>query len=137
MKRTILQTRFVVRKSRPGLGHGLFATQWLRSGDFVLEYQGSRIPTPIADALPSRYLFAVDEQWTIDGSDRENVARYINHSCDANCECDLRDGRILIFAARDIEKGEEITIDYGPEYFEEFIKPRGCKCAQCVGVAAY
>lgn len=135
MRTKILHARFAVRKSRPGLGHGLFATAALKKGDFVLEYTGRRVPTAQADTMPSRYLFEIDRAWTIDGSSRSNIARYINHSCSPNCEGDIRDGRILIYAARDISKGEELTIDYGPEYFDEFIKPTGCKCGSCARVA--
>ncbi len=131
MRRTILQAKFAVRKSRPGLGHGLFATSALHKGDFVLEYSGRRIPTSLADTLKSRYLFEIDRRWTIDGSTRANVARYINHSCEPNCEGDVHDGRVLIYTARDIRKGEELTIDYGKEYFDEFIRPAGCKCDAC------
>lgn len=131
MRTRILHARFAIRKSRPGLGHGLFATASLGRGDFILEYTGRRIPTRQADALASRYLFEIDRRWTIDGSSRSNIARYINHSCTPNCEGDIRDGRILIYAARDIVKGEEFTIDYGEEYFDEFIRPTGCKCMKC------
>jgi SET domain-containing protein len=131
MRRTILQAKFAVRKSCPGLGHGLFATAMLRRGDFVLEYSGRRIPTTFADTLKSRYLFEIDRRWTIDGSSRANIARYINHSCAPNCEGDVRDGRVLIYAGRDIKKGEELTINYGEEYFDEFIRPTGCKCESC------
>ena len=115
------------------MGHGLFATSTLRKGDFILEYRGRRIPTPQADLSKSRYLFEIDRSLTIDGSPRFNLARYINHSCKPNCEADMRDGRILIYASRDIANGEELTIDYGEEYFDEFIKPVGCKCAHCHG----
>lgn len=131
MRTRIFHARFAVRKSRPGLGHGLFATAALKKGDFVLEYTGRRIPTRKADSLSSRYLFEIDGRWTIDGSSRSNIARYINHSCEPNCEGDLREARILIYAARDIARGEELTIDYGEEYFAEFIRPVGCKCQKC------
>lgn len=134
MRRTILHARFAVRKSHPGLGHGLFATAFLKKGDFVLEYVGKRVATPRADAMSSRYLFEIDRNWTIDGATRSNIARYINHSCRPNCEGDIREGRILIYAAHDINTGEELTIDYGKEYFDEFIRPDGCKCVRC---AAY
>lgn len=131
MRRSILQAKYAVRKSRPGLGQGLFATSGISRGDFVLEYVGKRIPTSLADTLKSRYLFEIDRKWTVDGSVRSNIARYINHSCAPNCEAELREGRILIYAARQIAKGEELTIDYGEEYFDEFIRPVGCKCEAC------
>lgn len=136
MRRTILHARFAVRKARPGLGHGLYATALLRKGDFIVEYSGKQISTSYADTLKTRYLFEIDGTWTIDGSDMHNIARYVNHSCEPNCECEIRDGRVLIYATRDIEKGEEITIDYGEEYFDEFIRPVGCKCERCVKLVA-
>ncbi|KKW19866.1 MAG: hypothetical protein UY63_C0005G0049 [Parcubacteria group bacterium GW2011_GWA2_51_10] len=131
MRRHFFQARFAIQKSRPGLGHGLFATANLSKGDFVLEYTGKKIPTKLADEITSRYLFEIDRKWTVDGSVQSNLARYINHSCEPNCECVLEGGRILIYASRDIEKGEELSFDYGEEYFDEYIKPMGCKCHKC------
>lgn len=133
MNKGVIKSRFAVRQSRPGMGRGLFATVPIRKGDFILEYTGRRIPTSYADTLKTRYLFELDEKWTVDGSMRTNVARHVNHSCVPNCEVQLRDGKILIFAARNIQRGEELTFDYGDEYFEEFIRPSGCKCAHCRG----
>lgn len=111
------------------MGHGLFAVVPIRKGDFILEYTGKRIPTALADTMKSRYLFEIDEDWTIDGASRSNTARYINHSCEPNTEAEIEDGRILIHAVRDIKEGEELTIDYDTEYFDEFIRPTGCKCS--------
>ena len=132
MRTRILHARFAVRKSRPGVGQGLFATDILNKGDFILEYAGKKIPTRVADSLSSRYLFEIDRKWTIDGSKRSNIARYINHSCEPNCEGELHGGRILIYATRNIVRGEELTINYGEEYFNEFIRPIGCKCEKCI-----
>jgi len=126
-----LRERFSVKRSLPGLGRGLFAAEPFKKGDFVLEYTGKKILTTYADTLKTRYLFEVDDTWTIDGGVSENIARYINHSCTPNCECDVKDGRILIHATRDIKTGEELTMDYGDEYFDEFIRPKGCKCNRC------
>ena len=114
------------------MGQGLFAAACIKRGDFILEYTGKKIPTAVADTMKdSRYLFEVDEEWTIDGSPRSNAARYINHSCDPNTEAEIKHGRILIHAVRDIKKGEELTIDYDTEYFDEFIRPVGCMCVKC------
>ena len=132
MRATIFRTKFAVRRAKPGLGHGLFATSAIREGDFVLEYKGRHVPTTAADNLKTRYLFEIDSVWTIDGSGQANTARYVNHSCAPNCEAELRDGKVLIFATRDIKPGEELTIDYGEEYFKEFIEPEGCKCVKCL-----
>lgn len=120
--------RFAVRRT-PGRGLGLFALVPFKRGDFVIEYTGEKIPTDLADTLTTRYLFEIDEKWTIDGSTRGNIARYINHSCDGNCETEISDDdRILIEAVRKIAPGEELTYDYGDEYFNEFIRPVGCLC---------
>jgi SET domain-containing protein len=124
--------RFAIRPSFPGTGDGLFAVTPLRQGAFVLEYTGMRVPTPSAEENDSRYLFLVDDEWTIDGTVPENLAGYINHGCMPNCEAALEEKRIMIYALRDIQSGEELTIDYGEEYFDKFIAPVGCKCATCI-----
>ena len=113
------------------MGQGLFAVVPIRKGDFILEYTGKKIPTALADTMTSRYLFEIDKDWTIDGSARSNTARYINHACDPNTEAEIENGRIMIHAVRNIKKGEELTIDYDSEYFDEFIRPVGCKCVKC------
>ena len=120
-----------VRPSGPEVGNGLFATADMAKRDFIAEYTGIKIPTVLADASTSRYLFELDKDWTIDGSPLSNLARYINHSCDPNAEVEIENGRIMIHAIKNIGRGEEITIDYDTEYFEEFIKPVGCKCKSC------
>ena len=127
-------TDFEVRKSNhEGVGLGLFARARIQKGAFILEYTGVRIPTKTADEHPGRYLFEVNDEWTIDGEPSHNVARYINHSCDPNTEATIERDRINIYAARTIQVGEELTIDYGEEYFDEFIRPVGCRCgsARC------
>lgn len=122
--------RFEIREGRPGTGLGLYAKEDIKKGDFVLEYTGKKIPTKVADDMEeARYLFEIDKKWTIDGEDESNTARYINHCCDPNVEAEVHDGHILITAVRDIHAGEELGIDYGEEYYKEFIKPDGCLCA--------
>ena len=124
--------RFRLGRSKPGMGLGLFTREAIEAGEFVIEYSGKRIPTILADRLTTKYLFEIDETWTIDGSDRSNLARYVNHSCMPNCEAEItEDDRIIFSAIRDIEIGEELTLDYGEEYFDEFIRPVGCRCDSC------
>ncbi len=120
-----------VKPSLMQTGDGLFAGADVMKGDFIAEYTGTKITTALADVSKSRYLFEVDSKWTIDGETSSNIARYINHACEPNTEAEIHDDHILISAIRDIKAGEEFTIDYGKEYFDEFIKPKGCKCVQC------
>ena len=75
---------------------------------------------------------AIDEDYLIDGSPRSNGARYINHSCQPNAKAYRTGLRIWIWSIRAIKIGEEITIDYGKKYFDDFIKPVGCKCDKCI-----
>jgi SET domain-containing protein len=126
--------KFRIGRPGVGLGLGLYAREPFKTGEFVMEYTGNRIPTKEADILETRYLFEIDKDWTIDGSPRSNTARYMNHACYPNCETDIVNGKILITAVRDIEPGEELTFDYGEEYFDEFIRPVGCKCADCASL---
>ncbi|HEY4527230.1 MAG TPA: SET domain-containing protein [Candidatus Paceibacterota bacterium] len=125
-------SRFAIKKSLPGVGKGLFAVESIKKGERILEYTGDRIPTKEANESDSRYLFEIDKTWTIDGPVPENIAGYVNHSCDPNIEAVIEDGRIFYSAIRAIKSGEELTIDYGEEYFKEFIEPVGCRCADCI-----
>jgi len=131
MTTQVLDPRFEVKNSRPGTGLGLFARVPIKKDDFILEYTGERIPTVVADERDSKYLFELDADWTIDGETKENTARYINHDCYPNTETDIVNGKIIFEAIRDIAAGEELTVDYGDEYFDEFIRPGGCRCASC------
>jgi len=125
--------RVDARDAKYGIGRGLFVCEEVTAGSFVVEYSGKLIPTSTADELhTNEYLFRVSEHWTIDGRGEENSARYINHSCSPNCKTELIDSRVCVFALRDISTGEELTFDYGPEYFAEHILPKGCKCNACV-----
>ena len=123
------QHQFIVRRTQTGLG--LFTDRPIRRGDFVIEYTGELIPNSATERMKGRYLFQVNSRWTVDGAGRENISRYINHSCRPNCEAFIKRSRILIYARRNIAAGEELCYDYGKEYFEEFILPEGCRCAQC------
>jgi SET domain-containing protein len=77
------------------------------------------------------YLFWTGKNTMIDGNIKKNTARYINHSCAPNCEVDIRKQRIYIFARRNLKAGEELNYDYGSEFFDTHIKPKGCKCNKC------
>ncbi len=130
MSRTASSRRpFRVGRSKTGLG--LFATKLIRRGSFIVRYTGKKLHNSIADDLDTKYLFEINNRWTIDGSSRRNIARYINHSCKPNAEADVKKHKILISAIRTIHPGDEITYNYGRNYFNAFIKQRGCRCAAC------
>jgi len=122
-----------VGRSRTGLG--LFATVPIAKGAFIIAYQGRRISHAQAERLEARgarYIFEINSRWSIDGSSRRNTMRYANHSCRPNAESDLVKGEMILRAIKAIQPGDEITYDYGEEYFELFIAPVGCKCVKCL-----
>jgi uncharacterized protein len=130
MEKTAEQKKkYVVKKSRAGLG--LFAVAPFKKGEFVIEYIGERLMGKKAEDRYNKYLFEVNSNLTIDGSVRSNVARYINHSCRPNCEVRIYAKRVRIWTIKKIFPGEQFSYDYGKEYFDEYIKPVGCKCASC------
>jgi uncharacterized protein len=122
-----------IGRSRTGLG--LFATKPIKKGTRIIRYFGPLLDCSKEedDAIENKYLFQLTNRWTIDGSVRENVARYINHSCRPNAESDVkpRKRKVFIRAIKNIEPGEEINYDYGTDYFKEYLKPIGCLCAAC------
>ena len=123
--------KFAVKRSKAGLG--LFATTPIKKDEEIIEYTGELISEDEANERGGKYLFRIDDNWTIDGKDRKNVARYINHSCRPNAEAELNEDeqRVFILAKRAIKPGEEIAYDYGKEYFDDHIKPTGCRCIKC------
>ncbi len=112
-------------------GLGLFAKTELKRGACIIEYTGEIITAREANARGGRYLFETSANRHIDGTTRKNVARYINHSCRPNAEPDTIGGRVFIYAKRKILPGEELCYDYGKDYWDEYIKPKGCLCRKC------
>lgn len=125
---------FRVGRSKTGLG--LFATREIKKGDFIAEYKGRLIPDEEARRLEAdttnRYLYEVNGRWTVDGSSRRNLARYANHSCRPNAESDTKKHMVFLRAIKKIQPDDEITYDYGKDYFDAFLKPIGCKCDKCI-----
>jgi hypothetical protein len=122
-----------VGRSRTGLG--LFATKPIKKGSKIIRYFGPLLDSKKKkdDAIENKYLFELNNRWTIDGSVRKNVARYINHACKPNAESDVRPRKrkVVIRAIKNIEPGDEINYDYGTDYFKAYLKPIGCKCDAC------
>jgi hypothetical protein len=118
-----------VRRSRAGLG--LFALSPIKKGSCVVEYTGRLLSEAETYTNNSKYLFAISDKKMIDGRGKSNRARYINHSCRPNCEIEIWRGRAFIMAKRAIKPGEELSYDYGRDYFDAHIKPKGCRCLKC------
>ena len=121
--------KFSVKKSTAGLG--LFSNLPVKKGEFVIEYTGKMLTSKEADEKGGKYLFEINSRFTVDGTGRENTARYINHSCRPNCEARIKNKKILIYSIKNIKEGEELTYNYGLSYFKEYIKPHGCRCPHC------
>ncbi len=120
----------IVKRGISGLG--LFARKEFVRGDFILEYTGEIISQDEANIRGGKYLFSISHQKVIDGKERHNLARYINHSCKPNAyaELDEETEKVFIYAKKKISTGEEITYHYGKEYFEDMIGEY-CKCLRC------
>jgi uncharacterized protein len=110
---------YIVRRSRVH-GRGLFARTPYMAGDLVGEYRGRVIDVALEGETSSAWnsdpsytlLFALDDGLTIDAGVKGNSIRFINHSCDPNCETSVEGDRVFVHALRQIEPGEELTYDY-------------------------
>jgi hypothetical protein len=129
-------------------GNGVFARRAIEAGERIVEYTGKRISWDEAteraerSGQPVNYtlFFTLDDGRVIDGGDEGNDARFINHSCDPNCEAYEDEGRVYIHALRDIEPGEELNYNYALIYDGRHTaaikKAFACRCgaANCTGV---
>lgn len=118
-----------VRKSKTG--KGLFAQEVIPKGACIIEYIGKNIKKADQKNAHGKYVFETGKDLMIDGNIKKNLARFINHSCAPNCEADGPEGKVYILSLKKIKEGEELTYDYGEEYFDEHIKPKGCLCIKC------
>lgn len=121
MRQTDFQVRRRLSLRRSGIhGRGVFAREPIPAGTRLIEYRGERITVAEGDARypldPSvpyhTFLFEIDDGVVIDAGRRGNMARWINHSCEPNCDAVIEDARIYIESIRDIAAGEELTYDY-------------------------
>lgn len=128
---TITKSNFTVKRGTHGLG--LFTNVAFKKGDLVTEYTGEKISTDTANERGGQYLFELNDNWVVDGRDRKHQARYINHSCAPNCypEIDEAEEHIFVYAKKNINPGEELTYDYGKEFWNVHIATKGCRCAKC------
>jgi SET domain-containing protein len=109
----------VVRRSKVH-GNGCFARRDIPKGTRIIEYLGERMSHKEADRRYANedagnnhtFLFIADRRTVIDATVGGNEARWINHSCDGNCESEIEKSRVFIDARRDIARGEELGYDY-------------------------
>lgn len=119
------------RVARGISGLGLVAVVPIAEDGYIIEYTGTVLKLADVPDKPNMYLMEVGRNKYIDGSIRTNTARYVNHSCNPNAYLIIERGHAWIRALRDIAAGEEITFDYGEDFFNTYIQPKGCRCAQC------
>ena len=145
MKKTT-SPHIIVRKSCIH-NNGIFAKKDIPKGTKIIEYVGEKITkkeaekrenivlkeSKTSETKGAVYIFELNKKYDIDGYPLYNTARWINHSCEPNCETCIIDNHIWIIALRDIKKGEELSYDYGYSLddFEEH--PCKCGCKSCVG----
>ena len=128
---------------------GVFARCDIPTGTRVLEYTGEKISKTESDrrararlerakktGVAAVYIFNLNQRQDLDGSQRSNTARLLNHSCDPNCEAIQTRGRIWLTAVRDIKEGEELTFNYGFDL--ENWHEHECRCGskRCIGFIA-
>ena len=121
---------YTIKRTATGLG--MFAMEPIPADTRIIEYIGPVMTNEEADRKGGKYLMSIDEKYVIDGTPRSNTARYINHSCRPNAKAFRSGLRVWIWSLRAIKPGEEIAYNYGKEYFDDHIKPKGCKCKKCL-----
>ncbi len=129
-------------------GRGLYAVAKIKQGTDIIQYVGEKISKEESTRRALEweeharntgeglvYIFELDDEWDLDGREGDNPARYMNHSCDGNCEAvnDEDEGEIWITARRDIKKGEELVYDYGYDMEHFLDHPCLCGADNCIG----
>tara|TARA_B100000787_G_scaffold72128_1_gene52988 strand:+ start:949 stop:1440 length:492 start_codon:yes stop_codon:yes gene_type:complete len=139
---------YQVKKSKVH-GTGVFATDNIKKGINIIQYIGEKITKSEGDKRSAErikkylnkknegsvYIFELNKKYDIDGCPKYNNARYINHSCEPNCEVDIIKNEIWISSVKKIKKGEELNYDYGYPFDKEDFKDHICKCGsnKCIG----
>jgi SET domain-containing protein len=117
-------------------GQGLFAAQDITKGTRIIAYIGEKISRrESARRLEAgnAYIFHLNYRYALDGETLENTARYINHSCEPNCQVEKTNGTLWIVALRDIKEGEELSYNYGYEFKHYKDNPCNCGAKNCCG----
>ena len=130
-------------------GIGITASIDIKKNKKIIQYIGDKITKKEGDIrsaerikkylnkknVGSVYIFELNKKYDIDGSPLYNKARYINHSCEPNCEVDILKDEIWISSIKDIKKGEELNYDYGYPFDKGDYSDHICKCgtSKCIG----
>lgn len=130
---------FVVKETAEK-GRGCFAIKDIPKGTQIIEYKGKIISKAVSDKMESKHkakgelwIFTLNDEYDIDASRQGNEARFINHSCDTNCEAvNYDDEEVWIEASRDIKAGEELSYNYGFSEPDEYF-PCLCGSPNCRG----
>tara|TARA_B100001027_G_scaffold205599_1_gene168577 strand:- start:77 stop:562 length:486 start_codon:yes stop_codon:yes gene_type:complete len=136
-------------KSSKVHGKGVFASEFIPKNKEIIEYRGEKITKKEGDRRSEKrikkylnskktgsvYIFELNSRYDIDGSFGYNKARFINHSCNPNCEVKIEKGQIWIVSLKNIKKNQELSYDYGYEFDKEDYKDHICKCGykNCIG----
>jgi SET domain-containing protein len=123
---------------KPSAIHGIggFARNDFTAGTRVIEYVGEKITKQESLARceqSNEYIFAIDDTHDLDGNVDWNPARFLNHSCEPNCEARFMDGHIWLVTIRDVRAGEELTFNYSYDLEDYREHPCRCGAASCVG----
>ncbi len=139
---------WAVKKSKVH-GNGVFATREIPKGTKIIEYVGDIVTKSEGDRRSGRrikkylnskktgsvYIFELNKTHDVDGFVKRNKAKYINHSCNPNCEVDVINNEIWISSTKNIKLGAELTYDYGYAFDSDDYKDHLCKCGSkdCIG----
>ena len=130
-------------------GSGVFATKNIPKNTNIIQYIGEKVTKSEGDRRSSTrikkylnsplkgsvYIFELNKKYDIDGLVNNNKARFINHSCNPNCEVDIINGQIWISSIKNIKKGEELNYDYGYPFDPDDFRDHVCRCGSknCIG----
>ncbi|KAH8089912.1 hypothetical protein BXZ70DRAFT_496626 [Cristinia sonorae] len=118
-----------VRKSE--WGQGLFLLEDAKAGELIIEYLGELILEPtlitrdqVARFRGRNYVYGLDSEFNVDGSNAGNASRFINHSrTERNCDVKIHlvngDHRLGVYALNDMNAGSELFLDYGNSFFDQ------------------
>ena len=144
----------IAARLSPIHGNGVFATQAIKKGERIIRYKGTlrtheEVDEEYGDDEENghTFLFTLNDEYVIDANVSGNIARWINHSCDPNCEAVVEEDdkgrphkdKVFIEAIRDIKAGEELTYNYGivldERHTPKLKKLWGCRCGSpnCTG----